>query len=104
MKVSNIAPFGVRMPPDLKKRLEASAKKNSRSLNAEVVYWLQQAMDEQDESSGLVRQMPITIIDGLGGWKERQPPNEASITVLEQMKLLINELEHQINKNDTSKG
>lgn len=49
MKVSNIAPFGVRMPPELKARLEKSAKKNGRSLNAELVFWLQKAMDAEDE-------------------------------------------------------
>jgi len=32
-----IAPFGVRMPPELKSRLEAAAKVSRRSLNAEVV-------------------------------------------------------------------
>ncbi|MBI1907328.1 MAG: Arc family DNA-binding protein [Rhodocyclales bacterium] len=32
-----IAPFGVRMPPELKTRLESSAKRNKRSLNAELL-------------------------------------------------------------------
>ncbi|WP_434663427.1 Arc family DNA-binding protein [Paraburkholderia sp. A3BS-1L] len=34
---SHIPPFGLRMQPDLKIRLEEAAKANSRSLNAEIV-------------------------------------------------------------------
>lgn len=37
MKVRDIAPFGVRMPSELKEVLEREAKINSRSLNAEVI-------------------------------------------------------------------
>ena len=33
---SHIAPFGLRMQPDLRERLENSASKNGRSLNAEI--------------------------------------------------------------------
>lgn len=98
MKVSNIAPFGVRMPPDLKKRLETSAKKNSRSLNAEVVFWLQKAMDEQDEARDAVRHMPITIIDGLGGWCESKQPDDSSAALIERMRALVGELENKIVK------
>ncbi|HDZ8980387.1 MAG: Arc family DNA-binding protein [Aeromonadaceae bacterium] len=98
MKVSNIAPFGVRMPPDLKKRLEASAKKNSRSLNAEVVFWLQKAMDEQDEARDAVRHMPITIVDGLGGWRENKQPDDSSAALIERMRELVGELENKIVK------
>ncbi|MDX7769986.1 Arc family DNA-binding protein [Aeromonas caviae] len=100
MKVSNIAPFGVRMPPDLKKRLEVSAKKNSRSLNAEVVHWLQKAMDEQaeEDESGVARHMPLTMIDGFDGWVNNQPSEAATVAVLEQMRLLLGELENQITK------
>lgn len=33
----DIAPFGVRMPADLKERVQAAAKANGRSTNAEIV-------------------------------------------------------------------
>ncbi|EYD76781.1 Arc domain protein DNA binding protein domain protein [Rubellimicrobium mesophilum DSM 19309] len=32
-----IAPFGLRMPPDLKDRVARAAEANSRSMNAEIV-------------------------------------------------------------------
>lgn len=34
---AHLAPFGVRMQPELKERLEASAQQAGRSLNAEIV-------------------------------------------------------------------
>jgi hypothetical protein len=36
-KIGNINPFGLRMLPDLKNGLEASATANGRSLNSEIV-------------------------------------------------------------------
>lgn len=33
----DIAPFGVRMPPELKERIQSAAKANNRSMNAEIV-------------------------------------------------------------------
>lgn len=38
----DIAPFGVRMPPDLKERVAAAAKANNRSMNAEIVAVLEE--------------------------------------------------------------
>ena len=43
----DIAPFGVRMPPDLKARLEEKAKANGRSLNAEIVARLDMSLAAQ---------------------------------------------------------
>ena len=49
-----IAPFGVRMPPELKARLQTEAKANGRSLNTEVVARLWASL--QDKGSQMVRQ------------------------------------------------
>lgn len=35
-KIANISPFGLRLQPDLKKRVEEAARKANRSLNAEI--------------------------------------------------------------------
>jgi hypothetical protein len=37
-------PTGVRLPPDLKKALDAEAAKNGRSRNSEIVYRLAQSL------------------------------------------------------------
>lgn len=38
---ANIAPFGLRMQPDLKMQIEAAAEANERSINSEIVARLQ---------------------------------------------------------------
>lgn len=42
MKIRDIAPYGVRMPADLKEKLQALAKRNGRSLNSEIVRILEE--------------------------------------------------------------
>lgn len=42
--VANIAPFGLRMQPELKQVIEDSARANGRSLNAEIVHRLEQSI------------------------------------------------------------
>lgn len=42
-RIADIPPFGLRMTPDLKRRVEASARANSRSLNAEIAARLEQS-------------------------------------------------------------
>jgi predicted transcriptional regulator len=37
MKFKDITPFGVRLPTELKDKLQKAANKNNRSMNAEVV-------------------------------------------------------------------
>lgn len=47
----SIAPFGVRMPDDLKEKLTVRAAQNGRSLNSEIVMILQSAVDEASTSN-----------------------------------------------------
>ena len=47
MKVRDIAPFGVRMPSELKETLERESKINNRSLNSEIVDRLKKSMERQ---------------------------------------------------------
>lgn len=51
MKIRDIAPYGVRLPAELKERLQVSAKRNGRSLNSEIVTRLI-ASYINDEDSG----------------------------------------------------
>lgn len=41
--MANIPPFGLRMQPSLKARVEAAARANNRSLNAEIIATLEEA-------------------------------------------------------------
>lgn len=45
-KTGDIAPLGVRMQPELKEALVEAARKNGRSLNAEVVTRLENSFQE----------------------------------------------------------
>lgn len=42
---SLIAPFGLRMPEDLKEKVSERAKSNGRSMNAEIVQIIEDAID-----------------------------------------------------------
>lgn len=46
--MANITPFGLRMQPDLKARVEAAAESNTRSLNAEIVATLEEKFPAPD--------------------------------------------------------
>lgn len=43
--VANIAPFGLRMQPPLKAKVEEAARENARSLNAEIVARLEESFE-----------------------------------------------------------
>lgn len=47
MKTSEIAPLGVRMPPQLKEHLKAAADTNRRSLNSEIVRRLEESVEAE---------------------------------------------------------
>lgn len=49
--VSQIAPFGVRLPESLKQELKQVAVENSRSLNTEIVYRLQQSLKKEKQKA-----------------------------------------------------
>lgn len=44
----DITPFGLRMPADLKTRIEERASQNSRSINSEIVGRLVESLDASD--------------------------------------------------------
>lgn len=53
--MANIPPFGLRMQPDLKAKIEESAKKNNRSLNAEIVSRLERSLLSDQEHEDIQR-------------------------------------------------
>jgi len=46
------APFGLRMPPALRERVEAAARENRRSLNSQIVLILEQALSAPQGGDG----------------------------------------------------
>ncbi|MDC9591031.1 Arc family DNA-binding protein [Xenorhabdus sp. XENO-10] len=43
----SITPIGVRIPDDLKEKVQERAAKNGRSMNSEIIMILQSAVDEE---------------------------------------------------------
>lgn len=63
----DITPFGLRMPADLKARVDAAAAKNGRSINAEVVARLQESFEAQPGiKEAPVGQLLEEVVDRLG--------------------------------------
>lgn len=56
---SLIAPFGLRMPEDLKDKIADRAKANGRSMNAEIVQILQDALDSGDSGSAILSDIGV---------------------------------------------
>jgi hypothetical protein len=54
-KVASIAPFGVRMQPELKQQIEEQARTNGRSLNAEIVWRLEQSLLDAGSKQGWIK-------------------------------------------------
>ncbi len=42
-----LTPMGVRIPDDLKEKIQKRALKNGRSMNSEIIMILQEAVDEE---------------------------------------------------------
>lgn len=49
----NINPFGLRLQPDLKARLEEAANENKRSLNAEITARLEESFSAKPDTAAL---------------------------------------------------
>lgn len=47
MRQANITPFGLRMQPELRDRIAEAARRNSRSMNSEIVHRLEGGLDRE---------------------------------------------------------
>lgn len=61
----DITPFGLRMPADLKARIDAAAARNGRSINAECVARLQDSFDVQGQATVDVGSRPEQLLQRL---------------------------------------
>lgn len=53
MKVRDIAPYGVRMPAELKKKIAEIAKDNGRSMNTEIVMAIEAWVSYHERKEGV---------------------------------------------------
>lgn len=54
--IANIAPFGLRMQPALREKVQSAADANARSLNQEIVNRLEQSLNPSQNLSGDITQ------------------------------------------------
>ncbi|OCJ05263.1 hypothetical protein A6U87_14745 [Rhizobium sp. AC44/96] len=84
MKIGSITPFGLRLHPDLKRRLEDAARRSGRSLNAEIAARLEASLivDEDARSEDAARRL---LRSGMGDDLEKRLGElEARVEHLEQ--------------------
>lgn len=67
----DIAPFGLRMPPAIKSKIKASADKNNRSMNAEIVSAIEFYLDFEDRGDPFDHFL-----------NQEEPPSDANPTVV----------------------
>lgn len=61
-------PFPLRMPPDVRERLEALAKQNGRSVNSEILAMIAGALDGgADIASVPTEKLLAVVVERLGG-------------------------------------
>ncbi|WP_449043719.1 Arc family DNA-binding protein [Paracoccus versutus] len=83
----DLAPFGVRMPPELKARIHAAAEANNRSMNAEIIHRLQTTFEMDDYQPVENAHADEGPAGGLFGLRPRSP--EASDIASEVVRLLM---------------
>jgi len=50
IQMSAIAPFGIRIPPDLKDKLEVAARTNNRSMNSEINHLIEEGLARRNDA------------------------------------------------------
>jgi len=68
-KIANVAPFGLRMFPALRKQVEEAAAQNGRSMNSEIVARLEASFvsdgkltsEKQSEIDRILRAIRLTL-------------------------------------------
>lgn len=59
---SLIAPLGVRIPDELKEKIQAQSKENGRSMNAEILYMLENSLSESpDQAAGKLHEQVMHL-------------------------------------------
>ena len=81
----NINPFGLRLQPDLKMLVEASAKRNKRSINAEIVARLEETFSAEIDSFALAKAKKTgRNLEAIRGLEEAKARIDAAINALTQ--------------------
>lgn len=90
--LANIAPFGLRMQPELKDRISASARRNNRSMNAEIVHRLEMSL-WLEETGLLHERTPVSDFAGPAS-------GEQILKSLQAVRRIIDNLDAAMDEED----
>lgn len=65
---SHIAPFGLRMQPELRAALEEAARENGRSLNAEIAYRLEESLRPSKPAQQAAERRKLELVTAYLDW------------------------------------
>ena len=91
--------FNVRMPADLKEKIEESAKENGRSMNAEIVYRLHRSIEEDQVESGGIGHMEFRIVDPSIGKGPQKIFN-----ALDEMEKILLDAKRMLEEDESTDG
>ena len=92
MRQANIAPFGLRMQPELRDRVADAARRNNRSMNSEIVHRLQGGLDREADGS-----LPVWLPTDL----RQRIEDQASRDELDPNLLIVSALEEAFPKEQS---
>ena len=78
--------FMLRLPDGMRDAIAEFAKQSGRSMNAEIVYRLQQSIEEDQANTGSIQQMEFRIVDPSIG----KGPQKIFNALDEMEKILLN--------------
>jgi hypothetical protein len=84
--------FKMRIPPDLKARIEASAKANSRTMSAEILFRVAESYDREEWRETAQRMRDERMKNG------PPPPPKTQEQVAEDVTHAMRRLERNLNK------
>ncbi|EJH7012915.1 Arc family DNA-binding protein [Salmonella enterica] len=100
MKIRDIAPYGVRLPAELKEKLQATAKENGRSLNSEIIFRLNLSyLLDEDKSMFKAVAEPDSFVDHAEKiLKARVEEELPSFLELMSKKIMTDEFKEELKK------
>ncbi len=76
-----VTPYGLRMPPSLKARVETAAKANNRSMNMEIVAALEEKFPDPEQT--------LELMDFVAKWLSENHPyvDNSSLALADYLRL-----------------
>lgn len=91
--------FPLRLPPELKEKLENACKESGRSKNAEAVYRLEQSFEHDQKLPEILQEQTLNALNNLDNWKQSLQLIMQLQEQLNEQTKMIKELTEKSQKN-----